>query len=111
MIRAGELRHLVELQEPTGESRDEYGHTVPQWTTRAKLWCKIEQLTASEQTIADQQFASSTTQVTTRFHRGVQPSTTWRLKHGNRLLCIASVNNVDNRNEEWRFICGEKANG
>ncbi len=108
MLRAGELRHLVELQEKKElPGRDEYGHQAYQWVTRARAWCKFEQLSASERTVANQQHGEATHKVTTRFNRSVSPGTSWRLKHKDRLLFIAAVNNVNELNEEWQFICGE----
>jgi SPP1 family predicted phage head-tail adaptor len=108
MLRAGELRHLVELQEkqPTG-GRDEYGQPAHKWVTRVKCWCAIEQLTANEQLVANQQNAQATHRLRTRYSKAVEPTTTWRIKHGDRLLFIAGINNVNELNEEWQFICGE----
>lgn len=111
MIDAGELRHLVELQEKQpGAGRDEYGQPVVKWVTRAKAWCAIRQMTANEQMTAQQQNSQSTHIVTTRYNRSVKPDPTWRIKHGDRYLYIASVNNVNELNEEWQFTVGELTN-
>ncbi len=111
MLRAGELRHLVELQEKKElDGRDEYGKQAYQWVTRAQAWCKIEQLSANERVVANQQHSEATHKLTTRYSKAVQPTTTWRIKHNGRQLFIAAINNNNELNEEWQFICGELTN-
>lgn len=100
MLRAGELRHLVELQEKAeGPGRDEYGKPTFTWTTRAKCWCKIEQLTANEQLIAQQQNSQATHKIATRWMSSVHPTTTWAILHNGRRLFIAAINNVNELNK------------
>lgn len=108
MLRAGELRHRLELQEKQpGPSRDEYGQPVATWVTRGVCFAKFEQLTANEQVVAQQQNSQATQAIVTRYMRSVQPTTAWRIKFGQRRLFIASIDNVNELNEEWRIICGE----
>lgn len=112
MMKSGELRHRLELQErSTSVTRDEYGHPTTTWQTRATVFGSITQLSASEQVIAQQQNSQATHNITTRVHRDVQPNTNWRLKFGTRLFWIASINNVNELNEQWQFICGELNDG
>lgn len=113
MLRAGELRHLVELQEDTRTATPgTRGEIAESWTTQARAWANIEQLNANERLVFNQTYASASHKITTRWHSQIEPTPAWRIKariNGKvRLFQIASIENHRELNEYWVFICGEQ---
>jgi SPP1 family predicted phage head-tail adaptor len=103
----------VELQEDTRTATPgTRGEVAESWTTRAKVWANIEQLNANETLAFNQQYASASHRITTRWHSQVNPTPAWRIKatlNGKaRYFHIASVENFRELNEHWVFICGEQ---
>lgn len=113
MIKAGELRHLVELQEDrrTGDESSR-GEVAENWGTRANVWAKIEQLTANERLTFNQQYAEATHRITTRWSSKCNPTPSWRIKATiNRETVYFHIGSVENdgfTNEAWVFICGQQ---
>jgi len=63
---AGELRHRIEIQEPTGTTGKALNNPKEAWKTFAKRWAKVEPLSGTEGVTADQQSADVTYEVTIR---------------------------------------------
>ena len=113
MIEKGKLRHRVELQEDTrSASPGTRGEVAESWITRVRPFASIEQLNANELLAFNQQYASASHRITTRWHSQVNPTPAWRIRamiNGKeRLFHIASVENHRELNEHWVFICGEQ---
>jgi SPP1 family predicted phage head-tail adaptor len=112
MLRAGDLRHPIEFQKQVPQAtRDEYGQQEMKWITQATAFAAIEQLTGNEQLIVQQQNSQATHAITTRVQRALPLTTSWRIKHRERFLFIASINNVGELDEEWRIVVGELKDG
>ena len=90
MIRAGNLRHRIQLQEPT-ETRDAHGQAVKTWTTKATVWASVEPLRGAEAIIQHQYAATQIEEVTIRHRSDV--TTDWRILHNDRILEIESKKN------------------
>lgn len=113
MLRAGELRHLVELQEDARTAdENSRGEIPPSWVTRARVWAKIEQLTANEQLVFSQQYAEASHRITARWSSQCSPNPSWRIKatinRNTEYFHVASVENKDFLNEAWVFLCGRQ---
>ena len=100
-MRAGELRHRVELQEKT-ETQTALGVTET-WRTVATLWADVRDLAGREYYAAAQTQTEVTTRVRIRYRAGVTPA--WRLLHGARTLEIRSVIDPDGRRRELQLMC------
>lgn len=79
-MRAGRLRHRLQLQQPTRTSDSHGGYTTT-WTTTATVWGSIEALTGWENFTADQVGRSLMVRVVIRYGSGWSSiSPTWRVK-------------------------------
>lgn len=103
-MRAGELRHRVELQ-VRSLSQDDFGETVEAWTTQAIVWAAVEPLTGARYMAAKQANADVTGTVRIRYREGVAP--TMRLLWGTRVLRIVSIINPDERSRELQILYKE----
>lgn len=103
-MRAGTLRHLVELQSPS-LAQNAYGEPIESWTTYAAVWAAIRPLSAVETPQAPQATPIATHQVTLRYTTGVTSG--HRIKFGTRYLNVESVLNTDERNRELLLQCRE----
>lgn len=65
MMRAGDLRHRVEIQEPS-DSRDAHGGITRTWNTVATRWARIEPLSGRELFQAQQVEARTRVRITMR---------------------------------------------
>lgn len=88
MIRAGRLRHRIQLQEPT-ETRDAHGQAVKTYTTRATVHAAVESLRGSEAIVARQFAAEQNKLVLIRYRNDV--NTDWRILHNSQALEIESI--------------------
>lgn len=66
-MRAGRLRHRVELQSPA-RSQNATGAVSTIWTTYATVWAALEPFRAAEERTADQVQAKVTHKITLRFN-------------------------------------------
>ena len=90
MIRSGNLRHRIQLQEPT-ETRDAHGQAVKTWKTKANVWASVEPLRGAESIIQHQYAATQIEEVAIRHRSDV--TTDWRILHDGRTLEIESKTN------------------
>lgn len=104
-MRAGKLRHRVEIQAVT-EARDGHGGITRTWTTVVNRWAAIEPLSGQERFSAQQVNPELTHQVRLRYWSGLTPK--HRFKHGSRYLSILSIVNVGERNIEQLCQCKEE---
>lgn len=102
-MKAGELRHRIELQAPTA-TRDDFGAEIITYATTATVWAKVE-TTAGDETIdMNRAGASLTHTITLRDRSDVLP--TWRVLWGSRVFEIGSVVR-DNVGREMVLTCSE----
>ena len=105
-MRAGRLRHRVELQEntPTVDAR---GDPVPDWSTYATVWAAVEPLSGAELVRFQQVQAETTCRVVMRYNADVSADD--KILHDSRTLQVLSVINRDDRNIELELLCKEVA--
>lgn len=72
-MRAGTLRHLLQIQTPV-DVRDDIGGVRQDWSTVATVWGGIEPLRGRELEAARQIEARITHTVTLRYHAAVEPT-------------------------------------
>lgn len=107
-MRAGTLRHIVEIQEPS-ETIAALGIGVPDlaWSTVATSWASIQPIAGSEYTNAQQQQAAITHRVNVRYP-GLRITPRHRIKFGARVFEIVSAANLDERNVEVEIMAKER---
>ncbi|MFT6496253.1 MAG: SPP1 family predicted phage head-tail adaptor [Cycloclasticus pugetii] len=103
-MRAGRLRHKVEIQQAT-ESQDSTGAIVETWATFLTLRASYEPKTAKESYQSSQEFAQSSAMFRTRYRSGV--TTKMRLLFDNRLFDIEGVVDMYGRGREMQILCTE----
>ena len=103
-MRAGRLRHRLELQERS-VTRDSYGAEVETWTTQHVIWGSVEPLSGSEYFASKQTQAERSHKIIIRYISDLH--VTWRIKFGSRTFGIESIINRDERNRELTLMCSE----
>lgn len=103
-MRAGTLRHVVEVQTKT-ITQNTIGEGIETWATSYTRRCSVEQLSGNEAMVAAQVTAGATHKVTMRHDKGL--TTANRLKFKGRYFDINAINNVDEMNHEMILICKE----
>lgn len=101
----GSLRHLVDIQSRT-VSRDGYGAATVSWATVDTVAAKVEPLSGREAWQAQQVRPDVTHQVTIRYWEGLTPK--HRFVHKGRILEIAWVNNLEERDRFHVCVCVEE---
>lgn len=104
-MRAGELRHRVDIE----ERRTIYGtrgEALDQWQKIGTVWASIETLSGTELDRARTTLADATHVVTLRYRPGITERT--RFKFGERYFHVGHVNQVDQRKEMILATCGEE---
>lgn len=108
-MKAGKLRHLIDIQART-LTPDAHGGRERDWHEDepfAKgIWASVEPLSGSEQWRARQVQASTTHKVTIRYLAGV--TSKMRVKFGSRYLLIESVKDDEERHWEMILMCTEQ---
>jgi SPP1 family predicted phage head-tail adaptor len=105
MLRAGLLRHKVEIQEKATH-RDSMGQEVVTWDAFGYAWASVEPLSGREQYYAQQRQASTTHKIKMRYQPGVKSY--HRIKWGERFFDIdVPPLNTEERNIELILFCTE----
>jgi len=105
MIRAGELRHRVTIQQKS-VTRNTFGEEIVTWQDVATVWAAIEPLRGREFFESQQVNAEVTTRIRIRYRPGITP--TMRVVYGSRIFDIQAVINVEERNRELHLMCREE---
>ena len=107
-MKAGPLRNLITIQEPT-LTQSTSGAVTTAWSTFKAAWGAVEPLSGSERLNADQVFADMTHRVRIRYTSGV--TTAMRLQFTSdtttHTLEIVSIVNLAQRNVELELFCRE----
>lgn len=83
-MRAGRLRHRLELQQPVQTTTD--GSTVTTWATLGTVWGAIEPVRAREALIAGQTLSETSTRVVLRYNSlTAQLTARSRIRHGGKV--------------------------
>ena len=104
-MRAGELRHRVEIQRASSAPQDSYGQPIPVLATIATVWAAIRPLTARELLAAQQVQAEVSHKITIRY---TDIKHTDKMKFGTRLFSVVGIRNLDERKEELEITALEK---
>lgn len=105
----GKMRTPLELQEDVGGERDSRGH-ASLWQKRCDMNGFVRQLSAQDALVFNQLYPSATHEVRTHYLASVAPNPAMRLavKGTTRILELVGIENIEERNIEWRFLCSEK---
>lgn len=104
-MRAGELRHLVIIQQMT-ETQNAYGESVRTWAEFAQACAAVEPLSGREYFDSQQRQADVTTRITLRYRAGIVPR--MRVLFGARVYEIDSVIDIEERHREMQLMCAEQ---
>ena len=104
MMRAGELRHRVTIQQKI-VTRDTFGGEVVTWADVATVWAAVEPLRGREFLDAKQIQAETAYRVRMRYRSDVD--TDMRIVWDSRTLEITAVLDVDGRGRELELMCRE----
>lgn len=106
-MRAGRLRHRIELQKISSETTDAYGERTPTWKTYAHRWASIEPAGGSELLNADVLSPQTTHVIRLRHTANTDVKAEHRLVSGSRTFHVTNVLNVDEKNQELILACRE----
>jgi SPP1 family predicted phage head-tail adaptor len=105
-IRAGDLRHRIQLVQPTLVQDKSGGVEEDQATIFATVWAQIEALTGRELYAAQQRVSQVSHQITLRYMPGI--TATLNVRFNNREFQILSVENPDERTKMLILLCLER---
>ena len=94
-VRAGDLRHRVEVQ-TRAVTQDTFGDSINTWSFENHRWASIRQLTARELEIHSRPEAVATHRIQMRHYAGFSVT--------NRLLYKGRDFNVISSNDEWEKV-------
>ena len=102
-MRAGKLRDLLTIQEPT-ITQDDYGGVKKTWNLWRKAWANIEYLTGRELWQAQQANSQAEGRITVRSGDvdGIKPK--MRIKKNDNIYEILAVFPADNRGRETQVL-------
>ena len=103
-MRAGDLRHRIELQATTKAS-DSMGGFTNTWVTQATVWAGIWPISASEQIQAAQAIMTISHRIRIRYRDNVKAS--FRIKFGTRYFNIVSIINPSEANKHLDLMVKE----
>lgn len=107
-MRAGQLRHRLQIQEPT-ETALQSGEKAQTWATIATVWGRIEPLSGKELWEAQQTRATISHKITVRYGASPDLLATYRVVFGVRTFGLTAVLNRDERNIELTLYAEELA--
>jgi SPP1 family predicted phage head-tail adaptor len=107
-MRAGELKHRIDIQEPAAEVQDSAGQVISGFETVITLLASIEQLSARERFVEAQRLATATHRIVVRYTPALDLlNASWRVLFGERVFQILGHSNVKERNRDVELLCEE----
>jgi SPP1 family predicted phage head-tail adaptor len=103
-MRAGALRHVVEVQRPN-EVKDAMSQRVIKFATESRRRAAILPLKQEERVEADQVKGVRTHRIVLRHYPDL--TSRWRIKYGSRTFEVDGIVNVNERNVETQALCVE----
>ena len=104
-MRSGRLRHKIDIKSFT-VAQSSYGESVKTWTaTLSSAWCDIEYI-GGEESFGGEEMPkrlSAQTAVFTLRYTTVVLDNTMRINHNSTYWNIIRMDNVGNRNREYRI--------
>ena len=104
MIRAGQLRDLVMLQQPVEKTARD-GERVTVWEDVGQVWAKVWAVGGHEYLTSREQHADATIKVTIRYYHGLD--NTWRIKIDDRILDFVHVVDFQGKRRVQQILCRE----
>lgn len=104
-MRAGQLRHRLQLQE-FGETKNSFGEATKAWITFSEAWGSVSPLQGRERFTSQQVTPEVTHQIRIRFNAKLE--TKHRILFGQRVFQIESILNRDERNIEQTVLAVEE---
>ena len=104
-LRAGELRHLITLQNTIATVND-YGERTLTYSDYATVFASIEPLTGREFDLAQQTNSLVTHKIRMRYLAGV--TTTDRIVFGTRIFNLIEVRNIEECDVELEIRASEQ---
>lgn len=105
-MKAGRLRHRVQVQTDRGEA-NEFNETEPGWRTVAWRWAELMPQSGSDELVTDQRRQAVKYKVRIRYMAGLTVNHRLLLRDG-RILYISAVLNSDEGNAEMMLDCEER---
>jgi len=106
MLRAGDLRDRVEVQEDQGTEKDQYKQPIPDWQTVETRWANVSGLSGREYWQAQQAQAETTYRVEMRYSaRLAALGSKARLVWDGKTLEVESVIDPDGLKERLLLMC------
>jgi len=105
-VKAGNLRHVITIQQPVSSSRDDYGQKIETWTDvyadiRAAIWPMTGKEFLASQVIS----SKIDTRIRIRYQAGILAK--WRVVWGSRIFEISRVEQPDMRTVFLDLMCYE----
>ncbi len=88
-LKAGDLRHLVTIEERVTIQNEETGAISTEWGGFAEVWAKVEPLSAREFMSAQAMQSQISTRITIRYISGLK--TSMRIVHGEQVYDIKGI--------------------
>lgn len=108
MIKAGTLRHVVNIQTPSVEKND-VGEDVVNWTDFIVDYpAQVNGLSGGELEAARQTHAEAQFEIRLRYPADGPVTTTMRIKYDGRYFDVLHVNNIRERNRELVILAKEQ---
>jgi len=104
-MRAGRLRHRIEIQQDT-PVRNDMGEPVPGWATIHTVWASITPVGGQERFSNNKESAEVSHKIKIRYLAGLSPA--MRIKYGTRIFDIQNVLNYDERNADMEILALEQ---
>ena len=105
-MRAGRLRHSIQLQRPDVQT-DSFGGNVAGWITDSTVRAEVHQLEGKELHAAQQVDTEARYRVRIRPRPGQNPDATWRVLYHGRELELISVIDPDGLGRELLLYAKE----
>lgn len=106
-MRAGTLRHLIVIQEPT-ETKDSQGQPIKSWAEYATVHANVLPLRGREYFDAEQINAETTTRFIIRYIPGITEK--MRVSYDSKLYNIKAIINTGERDRMIELMTGEGVN-
>lgn len=104
-MRAGRLRHRIEIQQPV-TVQDVYGEPLTTWERHALCWASAEPLRGQELFNARQTLAEVNVRFRLRYLAGVEPD--MRVLFDGRTFDLVEIIDVDERHKELQLLAVER---
>lgn len=106
-MRAGRLRHMVELQRAT-VTTDSHGDQVQAWETLAEVHAEVLPISGREMVQASQVMADVNFTIRLRAYPELTLTPKDRIKFGERIFDIRHIVDWGGRGVEWQVFCTER---